>query len=839
MIASSLRNLSECKSRLYAPNLSKWVSGQLVAHSHQSKTHHSLHLGAAMRNIAILNNVESINSTSNITGRKSAPTAEPLMLDQRYQIDDALQVNDSATPHALTNLMQPETPDLAASDTPVNPIQAVPTPSTGEFLVNTYTASSVQGQAIAALNDGGFVVTWGSSGQNGDGVLGVYAQRFNASGVPVGGEIHVNTYTPLDQYYIMPTALADGGFIVTWASNGQDGDLFGIYAQRYDAAGATVGGEFRINTTTTGSQCYSAIAGLNDGGFLVTWTSDGQDGSSNGIYAQRYNASGGAVGGEFRINSTTSGSQESSKIAVLDNGDIVVIWSSSQNSPGFNVYAQRYSAAGVAIGGEFKVDTNTIADTGQTNPAIAPLDGGGFVISWQAVDGSGVGIFAQRYNASGVAVGPQFQVNTFISSNQSSSSITGLSDGGFLIQWQSNNQDGSGTGIYGKRYDASGAADGGEFLVNETTASTQTQALRSPQSLVQLTGGAVVSTWYGSGIGDSSGVFARMFSVGAVNQAPTVDLNGASTGINTTAAYTEDQAAVKMIQSVVVTDDGANLTGATVTIATGFVSGDILRVNGSRSGAIDGISYNYDDTTGVLTLTGSASVANYQSLLSSLAFKTLNDMPGTSRDITVTVTDGTATSTAAHIALAVTPVNDAPVNSVPGAQSVGTGGTITFSSANANSIFVSDPDAGLSFVRVKLEAEHGTITVDTSTNAIISGNGTGFVLLTGGTADINAALEGMTYHGAAGYVGSDSLRVSTNDRGGSGVGGQMTDNDSIAITLRPVTVVDAPIAVETATDTVGHNIVTAFVPASEHMLDHGAALASIGHELLQGTIFLG
>jgi hypothetical protein len=96
---------------------------------------------------------------------------------------------------------------------------------------------------------------------------------------------------------------ADGDFVVTWHSSGQDGSSLGIYGQRYNAAGVAQGGEFRVNTYTTSFQTFSAIAMDADGDFVVTWQSYGQDGSNYGIYGQRYNAAGVAQGTEFRVNS--------------------------------------------------------------------------------------------------------------------------------------------------------------------------------------------------------------------------------------------------------------------------------------------------------------------------------------------------------------------------------------------------------------------------------------------------------------------------------------------------------------------------------------------------------
>ena len=86
--------------------------------------------------------------------------------------------------------------------------------------------------------------------------------------------------------YTSSTALEDGGFVITWTSAKQDGSGEGIYAQRYDSAGGAVGEEFQVNSFTRDWQIFSSVAGLNDGGFVITWSSRYQDGSGYGIYAQ-------------------------------------------------------------------------------------------------------------------------------------------------------------------------------------------------------------------------------------------------------------------------------------------------------------------------------------------------------------------------------------------------------------------------------------------------------------------------------------------------------------------------------------------------------------------------
>jgi hypothetical protein len=173
---------------------------------------------------------------------------------------------------------------------------------------------------------------------------------------PIGSEFRVNTFTNGNQrtYGESPQAIAmdsDGDFVVTWSSFGQDGSGFGVYGQRYSAAGVAQGGEFQVNTAIDSFQLYSTVAMDSDGDFVVTWSSFGQDGNNWGVYGQRYSAAGVAQGGEFQVNTAIDSFQLYSTVAMDSDGDFVVTWSSlEQDGSGYGVYGQRYSAAGVAQG---------------------------------------------------------------------------------------------------------------------------------------------------------------------------------------------------------------------------------------------------------------------------------------------------------------------------------------------------------------------------------------------------------------------------------------------------------------------------------------------------------
>lgn len=376
-----------------------------------------------------------------------------------------------------------------------------------ELLVPSYTTNSQSDVDSASLADGGYVLVWQSDGQDGS-ANGIYAQRFDADGTKVGVEFRVNTTVSYNQLAPSVTGLMDGGYVITWYSY-QDGSLPNIYSQRYSATGVAVGTEFRVNTTNTEDVYSSQVTALAGGGFVVTWTSlylvSGD--YTEGVFGQRYTAAGVAVGAEFRVN-TTAGYHTSLDTVGLNDGGFVVVWSiqgGGYNS--FDVVMQRYNAGGTRVGGEITVNSTTT--NVQLTPAITRLEDGGFVIVWHGqVNDFSTEILGQRYDASGNAVGGEFIVNTTQTADQRLADVTAMSDGGFIVTWESQDQDGSGAGVYTQRYDAYGDKVGPEIQVNGWTASTQGQP-----TIVAMPDGGYTVAWSSFGQDNSSnGIYQRAYT---------------------------------------------------------------------------------------------------------------------------------------------------------------------------------------------------------------------------------------------------------------------------------------------------------------------------------------
>ena len=235
--------------------------------------------------------------------------------------------------------------------------------------------------------------------------------------------------------------------MVTWRSDGQDGGYgpfgngYGLYGQRYDASGAMVGVKFQVDAHWQGVGNPS-VASITGGGFVVTWMK-GTGNYANGVRGQRYDAAGATVGAVFQINTYTTGYQNAPSVTGLTSGGFVVTWqsypqdTSGQDSSGSGIYGQLYDAAGATIGAEFQI--NTYMTNSQSAPSAAALTDGGFVATWNSYsqDGDSAGIYGQRYNATGATVGAEFQVSTYTTNSQSAPSAAALTDGGFVVTWNS------------------------------------------------------------------------------------------------------------------------------------------------------------------------------------------------------------------------------------------------------------------------------------------------------------------------------------------------------------------------------------------------------------------
>ncbi|MEJ8847254.1 DUF4347 domain-containing protein [Variovorax rhizosphaerae] len=310
------------------------------------------------------------------------------------------------------------------------------------------------------------------------------------------------------------------------------------------------------------------------------------------------------------------------------------------------------------------------------------------------------------------------------------------------------------------------------------------------------------------GAGNNTAAFPKTMAINIVDDVPLAQ--------NDTAAITED-AVPNMVSGNVMTNDRPSADGNAATIdsisagftpAAGGVGVAVAGTYGSITAQADG-SYVY-------TLDNANPTVN-----------ALNVGQSLTEVFTYTLTDGDGDTSSATLTVTINGANDAPLNTVPGAQTVGEDVALAFSGANA--ISVNDVDANLT--SVTLTVTNGRLNVSLSGAATFSAgaNNSATVTISGTQADINASLATLAYTGNTDFSGSDTLTVLSRDSGG------LTDSDTVAITVTPLN--DAPInTVPVAGWTTPEETSVALTGLSVADADAGAGAITVTLSVPTGTL---
>jgi len=189
-------------------------------------------------------------------------------------------------------------------------------------------------------------------------------------------------------------------------------DVWSISGEYYDVNGFHLSG---FNLPTSGYQVSSNITALSDGGFVVSGESFNQEGLSDGlsieISGEYYDANGFYISG-FNLPTWDYKEVSSHITALSDGGFVVTVTSKDQpysdpidsmsSGQGNNISVQYYDSAGEAVGSEFNFSPWGY----QVNATTTALSDGGFIVTWESFNQEGLseGVFGQRYDSAGQAV---------------------------------------------------------------------------------------------------------------------------------------------------------------------------------------------------------------------------------------------------------------------------------------------------------------------------------------------------------------------------------------------------------------------------------------------------
>lgn len=340
------------------------------------------------------------------------------------------------------------------------------TPQGGEYPLIGDIAGHQQQPAVVLRSSGGLVAWQNATGDSGGERIVVQPLGADLRGVGAPRVISQNI-TGQNDLNPAVAALPEGHSVVVWESGpraSQD-----VFIRFLNAQGQFLREIQAVNSYQSGVQSDAAVATMPDGTVLVVWASDGQDGSGEGIYGQRWNAIGAKLGGEFRVNQTTQQNQSRPAVAALGNGQFVVAWVgesvSGRNSSGApnlrrNVLA-RFVGTSDPSGNEFQLNEGNVV---ATEVSLATFASGGFVAAWTQRDEASTRniteVHAREFAANGLPKGAGQRINTFLPGAQDSPALATVNTGA-LVVWSSFGQDAGGLGVRGRLL-----SGGTEFGVN-------------------------------------------------------------------------------------------------------------------------------------------------------------------------------------------------------------------------------------------------------------------------------------------------------------------------------------------------------------------------------------
>lgn len=305
-----------------------------------------------------------------------------------------------------------------------------------DVAVNSFTRSRQQEATVAVDANGDLIVVWTSARQE-RGTAGIFAQRFAAGGARIGGELHINRYQPASQSAPAVACDAAGRAWIAWESDGQDGYGGSIVAtvvafRPDDEKPAVVAPEFLVNELRPGHQSRPSISLRSDGRAMIAWTSLDDVGRST-IFGRVFNDDASPLTGDIPLSQGTSDSHAST--APTDAGFVAVWQRVDDRGHPAGIFARAFDPAGKPRSEAVLVSRH--AGTGDIEPTICNVGDENAVVAWMSrEDGeASYRVLARRVNFDGRTMPVPLVVADTTSRWNSGAQIVSLPDGGFAVAY--------------------------------------------------------------------------------------------------------------------------------------------------------------------------------------------------------------------------------------------------------------------------------------------------------------------------------------------------------------------------------------------------------------------
>jgi len=371
--------------------------------------------------------------------------------------------------------------------------------------------------AVAVLVDR-TVVVWATN----DEPRQVVARLFDATGLAVGGPIHVGSYRegPIG-WGRVDVAAVGSSFLVAWNGPRSDRDGTAVFTRRFTYAGAPEGPAEQITGTGPRDRWEPDVVPFRaGGGYAIVWIGGADPASYSDVFARRFHADGRPNGSSFRVNQGTRREQIHARGEAMHDGTLLVVWESNEGEGDFgDIFLRRFALDGAPLDDDTRVNGDEWQFVWQRTPDVALLADGGFVVAWSGpgqdtVEDSDEAIVGRLFDSGARPRTGDLVLNEAADGNQLLPALAAVQTGGFVVLWQVDcgasctgpEGDGSLGGVYGRVFDGDGNPAGGDFLVPVATAGPQL----SPAIAAAPAPDGMVAVWHTDPQHDgSSGVAMR------------------------------------------------------------------------------------------------------------------------------------------------------------------------------------------------------------------------------------------------------------------------------------------------------------------------------------------
>ncbi|MDH7599573.1 MAG: hypothetical protein QHH07_08075 [Sedimentisphaerales bacterium] len=315
-----------------------------------------------------------------------------------------------------------------------------------EFQINAISAGNQAEPTVAIDQLGRIMVAWRGPWEGLDDSE-IVARILDPNGQALTGQIHVNTFNQQAQAFPKVAAGLGERFFVVWQSDqGPASSKFTILGQLVGATGQLLGTELEVSDTPAYATRFPDVAAGPDGSFAVCWL---EDRTTDAVRVRLFDPNGQPRGASVKVNTIGLSSLSRPSLGFLSDGRMIVVWDGDPNRASEDdIRARILDMDGRPIGDEFVVNSTTTG--AQQYPRLACAEDGNILVVWEGPAGdanSGIKIFGRIVGPTVGMVGPEMLISNLEGSQRSP--VVSLLDGSMLVVWEDQQQDGSGSGIFG------------------------------------------------------------------------------------------------------------------------------------------------------------------------------------------------------------------------------------------------------------------------------------------------------------------------------------------------------------------------------------------------------